>query len=100
LFPWPMPSAWNADVSVVELHYGMVAHVRGRLFLLLGAVGLILLIACVNVANLALSRAARAKRKSPCAALWAQSEVAWSASFSRQAFYFLSSAGCLEFFPP
>jgi predicted permease len=63
LFPWPMPAAWNADISVVELHYGMVADVRSRLFLLLGAVGLILLIACVNVANLALSRAATREKE-------------------------------------
>src|ERR1700681_1395380 len=63
LFPWPMPAAWNADISVVELQHGMVADVRSRLFLLLGAVGLILLIACVNVANLALSRAATREKE-------------------------------------
>ena len=63
LFPWPMPASWNADVSVIELHHGMVADVRSRLFLLLGAVGLILLIACVNVANLALSRAATREKE-------------------------------------
>jgi putative ABC transport system permease protein len=63
LFPWPMPAAWNADISVVELHHGMVADVRSRLFLLLGAVGLILLIACVNVANLTLSRAATREKE-------------------------------------
>jgi predicted permease len=63
LFPWPMPAAWNADISVVELHHGMVADVRSRLFLLLGAVGLILLIACVNVANLALSRSATREKE-------------------------------------
>lgn len=63
LFPWPMPVSWNADVSMLALKQGMVADVRARLFLLLGAVGLILLIACVNVANLALSRAATREKE-------------------------------------
>jgi len=57
LFPWTMPDSWNANISVVELKHDMVSDVRSRLILLLGAVALILLIACVNVANLALSRA-------------------------------------------
>jgi predicted permease len=63
LFPWPMPTSWNADVSVIHLRDGMVADVRSRLFLLLGAVGLILLIVCVNVANLTLSRAATREKE-------------------------------------
>ena len=63
LFPWNMPASWNADISVVELRNGLVADVRGRLLLLLGAVALILLIVCVNVANLALSRAATREKE-------------------------------------
>ena len=58
---YPQQSGWK--VSVLSAHQQLVGNVRTILYVVLAAVGLVLLIGCVNLANLMLARSSARRRE-------------------------------------
>ena len=71
----------GVSVTVTPLLENQVGDYRASLNLLLGAVALVLLIACANLANLLAARGARARRNLPFERPWVRRAGISSASF-------------------
>jgi putative ABC transport system permease protein len=102
LFPQAYSPGWMAEskfrTDAQPLREKVVGEVTGRLWILLGAVGLVLLIACANVANLFLVRTEGRQREVTIRAALGASRGRLASHFLAESFIVVLFAGALGLF--